>query len=133
MSQGATGQVPASQPGKFGCVVSRGPHRGLLGIFLPARRCFWIDKKLCYCLNLALFVLKENIVSPVQCNGSCNDIIKSLGKGSEGLQESLVNLVRLRLGSCSPEGMRAGAGQQDRANQALQDSAQGYVTVAAEP
>lgn len=66
-------------------------------------------------------------MSLLQCNGSCDYIIKSLGKGSEGLQESLANLVKLRRGECSPEGMGAGAGQQEQ-GQALQDSAQGHVT-----
>lgn len=62
-------------------------------------------KKSCYCLNLALLVWNEKILSLLQCNVSCNETIKSLWKGSEGFQESLVNLVKLRrCGELQPRG-----------------------------
>lgn len=45
------------------------------------------------------------MLSLLQCKVSCNDTIKSLWKGSEGFQESLVSLVKLRRsGELQPQG-----------------------------
>lgn len=73
-------------------------------------------------------------MSLLQCNVSCGDTIKSLWKGPEGFQESLVNLAKLRFGVLQSRGDgEHKLGSRSRASQALQNSTEGHVTVTTEP